>query len=118
RVPHEAVARQRLATVEPFGVVHRVVADLAGDVAGGDVDLLQQVVAGGVFEGVGRGGPEDVGAAAGRLLADIRQPRGGDLDADLDLVAGMLLLVGRLVGGGELLGKGGHHADGIGERRA
>ena len=118
-VVHDPVAGQRLALVEPLGIVDRIVADLGRDRLVVDVGCgHQQVVALEHFEGVGRAGPEHVGPLAGRGLAHERNAGHRALVQDFDLEVGIALLERRLVGGGQLARKRGDHGHRLlGKRR-
>ena len=116
RVVHDAVARERLALVEALRVVDGVAADLGRDL--GVVALgrgRQQLVAFEDLEGIGRARPHHVRTLARGQFADVGDRGHRVLVEDLELDAGVGLLEGGLVSGGQFLGEGGDHGDRAGQ---
>jgi hypothetical protein len=115
RVPHQAVAGERLAEIEAVGVVDRVVAHLRRRRLVDEVGhRLEQLLSREHLEGIGRRGPEDVGPLAGRQLANVGDALDRVLVQDLELDGRVRLLERRLVGLRQLLRKRGDDGDGAG----
>ena len=128
RVPHDAVAGERLAEVIALGVVDRIGADLGRHFLRRRLELHQQFLRGQHLERVRRRDPEHVRLVIGRRFADVGDASGRRLVEYLDLDAGVLRLERLLVGAGQLLRKRSHDhhlllrrrrsGEGQGERRA